>query len=208
MSSIEAKEKRWVIATGNKGKLKEFSRLFADTGIEILAQTELGVKEAEENGLSFIENSILKARNASAQTGLPAIADDSGLEVAALNGEPGIYSARYSTDIAGDDCNDETNNKKLLKRLEGIDDRRARFVCALSFVRHAKDPTPIVAVAYWNGRILQEPGGTEGFGYDPLFYVESHACTSAELAPDVKNKMSHRGQALSKFMQMLDVKGG
>lgn len=208
MSSTKPKENRWVIATGNKGKLKEFRRLFADTGIEILAQTELGVTEAEENGLSFIENSILKARNASGQTGLPAIADDSGLEVAALNGEPGIYSARYSSDIAGDACNDATNNKKLLDRLQGVDDRSARFVCALSFVRHVKDPTPIVAVAYWKGRILQEPRGTAGFGYDPLFYIESHACTSAELAPDVKNRISHRGQALSEFIRMLDVKGG
>ena len=207
MSAKQSRENLWVIATGNQGKLKEFRRLFADTGIEILAQADLGVKEAEETGLSFIENSILKARNASEQTGLAAIADDSGLEVSALEGEPGIYSARYSCDIEGEAYNDDTNNKKLLDRLEGVSDRRARFVCALSFVKHAKDPTPIVAVGYWEGRILEAPSGSEGFGYDPLFYVESEGCTSAELSPETKNAISHRGQALSSFMTMLDVTG-
>lgn len=201
----ENKSPQWVLASGNQGKLKEFRRLLADFPVDVLPQSEFDVVEAEETGLSFIENAILKARNAAGQTGLPAIADDSGLEVAALNGEPGIYSARYSEDIAGDSRNDQTNNQKLLSKLEGREDRRARFVCALAMVKHANDPTPVVCVDYWNGEILESPTGAGGFGYDPLFFVPEQKCSAAELNPDLKAKLSHRGQAMNKFLKMLTL---
>ncbi len=197
-------KQRWVIASGNQGKLKEFRRLFSTLDIELIPQSDLNVVEAEETGLSFIENAILKARNAASQTGMPAIADDSGLEVRALNGEPGIYSARYSRDVAGDQLSDESNNRKLLAKLEDVSDRRARFVCALAKVNHASDPTPLVCVEYWEGEILSAPAGVQGFGYDPLFFVPQRGCSAAELAPEDKARISHRGQAMKSFVKLID----
>ncbi len=190
-----------VIASSNKGKLKEFSQLFSQTDIDILPQSEFSVPDADETGLSFIENAIIKARNACLYTKLPAIADDSGLEVDALGGKPGIYSARYSRDVYGENANDQTNNQKLLEALTSIvkEKRTARFVCALAFMRHATDPNPVVCSASWEGEILEAPDGENGFGYDPLFYVPEYYCTAASLTPEVKNAISHRGKALKKL---------
>jgi len=204
MSQID---QRWVIASGNKGKLKEFARIFAGFSIKAIPQSDFNVVEAEETGLSFIENAIIKARNAAQHTKLPALADDSGLEVAALKGEPGIYSARYSKDVAGDNYSDASNNQKLLAKLEGVEHRAARFVCSLAFVRHEHDPVPIVCVAYWDGRILDKPSGDAGFGYDPLFYVDEEACSAAQLDPQRKNSISHRGQAMKLLKEQLVVQG-
>ena len=188
---------RIVMATGNAGKIRELSAVLASTGVELLAQSDLKVPEVEETGKTFAENAILKARNAANITGLPAIADDSGIEVDYLNGEPGIHSARY----AGINANDADNNNKLLKALEGVSDeqRSARFQCLLVFMRHASDPTPLICQGTWEGFILEAPRGANGFGYDPLFYVPTHKCSTAELAPVVKNQISHRGIALHKF---------
>ena len=204
---MSQKNQRWILASGNKGKLKEFERLLEAFSVDVAPQSIFSIVEAEETGLSFIENAILKARNAAAQTGLAALADDSGLEVTALNGAPGIYSARYSKDIAGDNYNDSSNNKKLLKSLKDSSQRAARFVCALVFMRHELDPTPIVCVAYWQGKILDAPSGEDGFGYDPLFFIESEACTAAELDPLRKNEISHRGQAMKLLKEQLIIQG-
>ncbi|WP_455380903.1 RdgB/HAM1 family non-canonical purine NTP pyrophosphatase [Acidihalobacter prosperus] len=185
---------RIVLATGNPGKVDELNALLADSGIDILAQTHFGIPEAKETGLSFIENALIKARNASLHTGLPAIADDSGLEVDALNGAPGIYSARY----AGNAANDEHNNRKLLAVLEGLPPhlRSARFKCVMVFLRHPGDSSPIVAKGEWKGSILTMPAGNGGFGYDPIFNVAETNCSAAELDAAKKNRISHRGQAL------------
>lgn len=193
--------KQWVMASGNKGKLKEFSLLLKNSGIDIVPQSQFNVPEAEETGLSFIENAIIKARNASQHVDLPAIADDSGLEVDALNGRPGIYSARFSASEQGDKLSDQSNNKKLLKLMEGVSEtqRSARFICALAFLRHPEDPTPIVCVGAWNGFILNATSGGQGFGYDPLFFVPKHNCSAAELTPQVKSSISHRGIAIKKM---------
>ena len=184
---------RIVLATGNKGKVKEFSELLASHAISVLPQSDFAVPDADETGLTFVENAILKARNASAHTGLPAIADDSGLEVDHLNGAPGIYSARYAGDGGS-----AANNAKLLKALHQVPEaqRTARFQCVLVYLRHAEDPTPLICQGTWEGRILTAPSGEAGFGYDPLFYVPDEACSAAELAADRKNELSHRGQAL------------
>jgi len=190
-----------VLASGNKGKLREFSSMFdthfAEAGVELVPQTELNVTDADETGLSFVENAIIKARHACAKTGLPALADDSGIEVDALNGAPGIYSARYSGE------GDQGNNAKLLDALKNVAeaDRTARFQCVLVYMRHEKDPTPQVFQGSWEGRILTEPSGTEGFGYDPLFFVPSENCSAAELSRERKNEISHRGQAIKEFLQ-------
>ena len=188
-----------VLASGNAGKLREFASLLAPLQLNVTPQSQFDVPEVEETGLTFIENAIIKARAAAAHTGLPALADDSGLEVDALNGEPGIYSARYSGE------GDAGNNVKLLKALSGVPDqqRTARFQCVLVYLRHALDPTPIVCAASWEGRILNAPAGTEGFGYDPLFYVAEYGCSAAELDPAVKNKISHRAQASVKLYDAL-----
>lgn len=201
--------KQIVIASGNKGKIKEFDNLLSNWSVKISSQSEFDVPEADETGLSFVENAIIKARNACEHTGLPSIADDSGLSVEALNGEPGIYSARYSQDLVGNAVCDATNNQKLLSKLEGVPDveRKARFICAVVFMRHAKDPVPVIAVGEWQGRILHAPQGANGFGYDPLFYVEQQACASAELLPEIKNKISHRGQATKLLVEQLQLKG-
>ncbi len=192
---------RVVLASGNKGKVAELCRMLAGYNIEVVPQTELGVPEIEETGLTFVENAILKARNAAKHTGLPAIADDSGLEVDALKGAPGIYSARF----AGEGATDEDNNAKLLTELANVDDeqRSARFQCLLVYMRHASDPVPLICQGSWEGRILKEPQGINGFGYDPLFYIDTLSSSSAELAPELKNRVSHRGLALSKLLEAL-----
>jgi XTP/dITP diphosphohydrolase len=190
-----------VLASGNQGKLREFSAMFtehfSDAGVELIPQTELGVSDADETGLSFVENAIIKARYACEVTGLPALADDSGIEVDALQGAPGIYSARYSND------GDQGNNAKLLKELTGVTEekRTARFQCVLVYMRHAKDPTPQVFQGSWEGKILSEPSGSEGFGYDPVFFVPSENCSAADLSKEQKNKISHRGQAIQQLLR-------
>jgi len=184
-----------VIATGNTGKLKEIQALLQPLGWRIRSQNEWKIDEAEENGLSFIENALIKARHAAALCGLPALADDSGLVVDALAGEPGIRSARY----AGENADDASNNCKLLAALHNLptDQRNAHFYCAMAFVLDAADPAPLFAIGQWQGRILHAPRGSGGFGYDPLFWLEDQQCSSAELPPEVKNRISHRGQALA-----------
>ena len=184
---------RIVLATGNKGKVREFSELLAARDISIVPQSDFAVPEADETGLTFVENAIIKARNAAAHTGLPAIADDSGLEVDYLNGAPGIYSARYAGDGGS-----AANNAKLIAALDGVPEaqRTARFQCVLVYLRHTDDPTPIICQGTWEGRILNAQHGDAGFGYDPLFYVVDEGCSAAELAAEHKNELSHRGQAL------------
>jgi len=183
-----------VLASSNKGKVREFNQLLATLDITVRPQGEFNVEDAEETGLTFVEYAILKARNAAQHTGLPAIADDSGLEVDALNGAPGIYSARY----AGTGASDQANLEKLLADLHDVPDakRTARFQCLLVYMRHANDPTPLICQGTWEGRILAAPRGENGFGYDPVFFVPTHDCSSAELPADVKNSLSHRGRAL------------
>ena len=193
--------KRIVFATGNLGKVREINELLADHDLEVVAQSAFKVPEAEETGLSFVENAIIKARNAAEHTGLPAIADDSGLEVDALNGAPGIYSSRY----AGKNASDRDNLEKLLADLGDLPDakRGARFQCLMVYLRHAEDPTPLICQGTWEGRVLFAPRGANGFGYDPVFYVPTHDCSSAELPPEIKNRLSHRGQALRKLIAAL-----
>ena len=190
--------KQIVLASNNPGKVREIGQMLADLDLEVLPQSAFKIEEAEETGLSFVENAILKARHAAANSGLPAIADDSGLEVDALNGAPGIYSARY----AGAGATDTQNLQKLLADLGKVpqEQRTARFQCLLVYMRHAQDPTPRIYQGTWEGRIAFEPRGESGFGYDPVFFVPSHHCTSAELAPEVKNALSHRGQALRQLV--------
>ncbi|MCV9878474.1 RdgB/HAM1 family non-canonical purine NTP pyrophosphatase [Brenneria izbisi] len=190
-----------VLATGNPGKVRELASLLADVGLDIVAQTELGVDGAEETGLTFIENAILKARHAAQITGLPAIADDSGLAVDALGGAPGIYSARY----AGVDASDQQNLEKLLHTLKAVPDaqRGASFHCVLVYLRHAQDPTPLVCHARWQGVLSHQPVGAGGFGYDPIFFVPELGKTAAELTREEKNAQSHRGQALRLLLDAL-----
>ena len=183
-----------VLATGNAGKVRELAHLLADFGLYVVAQTELGVESAEETGLTFIENAILKARHAATETGLPAIADDSGLAVDFLGGAPGIYSARY----AGVDASDQQNLDKLLVALKDVPQgqRAAQFHCVLVYIRHAEDPTPLVCHGSWPGEIAFAEAGAGGFGYDPIFYVPELGKTAAELTREEKSAVSHRGQAL------------
>jgi XTP/dITP diphosphohydrolase len=190
-----------VLASNNPGKVREISQLLAGQHIQVTPQAEHGVAEAEENGLSFVENAILKARNAARHAGLPAVADDSGIEVDALEGAPGIYSARY----AGRGASDRENLERLLEDLRGVPDaeRTARFQCVMVYMRHAADPTPLICQGTWEGRILEEPRGESGFGYDPVFFVPDQGCSAAELTPEVKNRLSHRGQALRKLLDAL-----
>ncbi|WOA52988.1 XTP/dITP diphosphatase [Dickeya solani] len=190
-----------VLATGNAGKVRELAGLLADFGLDVVAQTTLGVDSAEETGLTFIENAILKARHAARETGLPAIADDSGLAVDALGGAPGIYSARY----AGEDASDRQNLDKLLVALDNVPDeqRQASFHCVLVYLRHADDPTPLVCHGSWQGVIARTPAGEGGFGYDPVFFVPSIGKTAAELSREEKNALSHRGQALRQLLDAL-----
>lgn len=188
-----------VLASGNKGKLREFSQLFADKDIEVIPQNEFATIETEETGLSFVENAILKARNACQFSGLPALADDSGLEVDALQGAPGIYSARY----AGVEASDKDNYLKLLEALKDVpaEQRTARFQCVLVYMRHENDPTPQVFQGSWEGQILMQPSGEEGFGYDPIFLIPNEACSSAELSKERKNELSHRGKAIQELLR-------
>ncbi len=196
--------KKIVLASNNKGKVREINQILAELDISVLPQSDFNVEEVEETGLTFVENAILKARNAAEQSGLPAIADDSGIEVDALNGEPGIYSARY----AGVGASDEDNLQKLLQALQDVPEekRTARFQCLMVYMRHAKDPTPIICQGVWEGIITREPQGDNGFGYDPVFYVPDHNCTSAQLPAEVKNQLSHRGQALRLLVKQLGHK--
>ena len=193
--------KNIVLASSNPGKVREINQLLAELDMHVVAQGDYGVMDAEETGLTFVENAILKARNAAAHTGQPAIADDSGIEVDALNGAPGIYSARY----AGAGASDQDNLQKLLEALRDIPEaeRTARFQCLMVYMRHGEDPTPLICQGTWEGRILFEPRGENGFGYDPVFHVPTHNCSSAELEPDVKNALSHRGQALHRLLAAL-----
>ncbi len=197
--------KRVVLASNNPGKVREFSALLREFGIEVLPQSVFGVPEAVEDGLTFVENAIIKARNACEHTGLPALADDSGIEVDALNGAPGIYSARY----AGVGAGDEANNLKLLEALANTPDeeRAARYVALIVLMKHPGDPTPLICEGRWEGRLLREPRGEGGFGYDPLFWVEDHGCTSAELPPEEKNRISHRGIALRQLIDAMRAGG-
>ena len=190
-----------VLASNNQGKVREIGQMLAELELEVVPQSTFNIEDAEETGLTFVENAIIKARHASAAAGLPAIADDSGLEVDALNGAPGIYSARY----AGKGASDEQNLQKLLNELENIPEekRTARFQCLMVYMRHAQDPTPIICQGTWEGIITMEPRGDNGFGYDPVFFVPDHQCTSAQLAPKVKNQLSHRGQALCLLVEAL-----
>jgi XTP/dITP diphosphohydrolase len=183
-----------VLASGNAGKLRELRELFAGSDIELHAQSEFGIDTPAETGLTFVENAILKARYAAQHTGLPALADDSGLEVDALHGAPGIYSARY----AGANASDADNNRKLLDALAQVADaqRTARYQCVIVYLRHAQDPTPLICQGTWQGRIARDYRGDGGFGYDPLFYLPERGCTAAELPPAEKNTVSHRGLAM------------
>jgi XTP/dITP diphosphohydrolase len=199
---MTSQSQRVVLASGNAGKLRELHGLLGSLGVELVSQRDLGVTDADETGLSFVENAIIKARHACEVTGLPAIADDSGLEVDALDGEPGIYSARYAG-VSGTsrEVADAANNARLLERLQGVAEpqRSARFQCVIVSLRHAADPTPLICQGTWEGRILDTSAGVNGFGYDPLFFVPTHGCASAELAPEIKNAISHRGQALEQL---------
>jgi XTP/dITP diphosphohydrolase len=197
--------KQVVLASSNPGKVREIHQLLAELDLDVEPQGAFGVDDAEETGLSFVENAILKARNAALHTGLPAIADDSGIEVDALNGAPGIYSARY----AGVGAGDQANLEKLLAALTDVEEARrtARFQCLMVYLRHAHDPTPLICQGTWEGRILFAPRGENGFGYDPAFYVPTHDCSSAELPPETKNALSHRGQALRKLVAALREAG-
>ena len=188
-----------VLASGNAGKLRELAGILAPLALELRSQDQFKVPEVEETGLSFVENAIIKARAACKFSGYPAIADDSGLEVDYLKGEPGIHSARYS---GGGDA---ANNAKLLSELAKVppEQRSARFQCALVYMRHALDPMPLVCQASWEGRILDAPRGDNGFGYDPLFYVPEHRCSSAELPPELKNRISHRARASALLLEAL-----
>ena len=187
-----------VLATNNQGKVNELQNLLADAGFNVVAQKEFNVPDVDETGLTFIENAILKARHTAKFTKLPAIADDSGLVVNALGGAPGIYSARY----AGEHGNDASNNQKLLQELKNVpsEKRTAYFYCALAFMRHENDPTPIICLGKWDGIILNEIRGEGGFGYDPLFYVPELNCSAAELTKEHKSQISHRGQALKQLI--------
>ncbi len=205
-----ALDKKIVLASGNKGKVREFVTMFTDLGLDIVPQTELGVGDVPETGTTFVENAIIKARYAAEITAMPAIADDSGIEVDYLKGAPGIYSARYSTldgsKDYGADSIDQNNNLKLLDALKDVNDdslRTARYQCILVYMRHAADPTPIICQAAWEGVIMREQIGDNGFGYDPLFWVPEHGVSSAQLDPNIKNAMSHRGKALRELHQEL-----
>ncbi|MDN5923565.1 MAG: RdgB/HAM1 family non-canonical purine NTP pyrophosphatase [Xanthomonadales bacterium] len=191
-----------VLASGNVGKLAELRALLGDSGLELVAQSELGVDDAEETGLTFVENALLKARHAARITGLPALADDSGLCVDALGGAPGLYSARY----AGRHGEHAANNAKLLRDLDGVadDERSAFFICVLVWLKSADDPAPLIAEARWHGRIVRAASGRQGFGYDPLFVPDGYTQSAAELDPALKNRLSHRGQALAALRTTLE----
>lgn len=188
----------WVLASGNRKKLAELADILAPLGVAVRPQSDFDVPDAEETGLTFVENAIIKARHAARLTGLPAISDDSGLEVDALQGAPGIYSARF----AGPAASDAENNRKLVESLRALPDapRQARYQCVIVFMRHANDPVPVICQGSWDGEIQLTPTGNGGFGYDPYFFVPEAGCSAAEMAPGDKHRSSHRGKALSQFM--------
>ncbi len=190
-----------VLATANAGKVREFQQLFGRSGPTIVPQSQFNIVAVAETGLTFVENAILKARHAARYSGLPAIADDSGLEVDCLDGAPGIHSARF----AGDNASDAQNNQRLLRLLQDVaeDERTARFQCLLVFLRNDRDPTPIICQGTWQGRLLLAPRGDQGFGYDPLFYLPELGCTAAELPAEEKNRIGHRGQAMAMMLRAL-----
>jgi XTP/dITP diphosphohydrolase len=190
-----------VLASSNAGKIKELQDMLADLGVIIIPQQSLSIPDIEETGLCFVENAILKARNASLLSGKPAIADDSGLEVDLLDGQPGIYSARFG----GEEATDSSNNQKLLDMLgdSPLEKRSARYQCVIVYMRHAKDPTPIICQGSWEGHIALEPRGEGGFGYDPLFYLKDHDCHAAEMDKTHKNHISHRGKATAQLLEQL-----
>lgn len=201
IQEASTKSNQIVFASGNAGKLREIAQLLEGLNLEILPQSEFDVPEVEETGLTFVDNAILKARNAAHHTGLPAIADDSGIAVDVLRGRPGIYSARF----AGVGATDEENLEKLIRMVKPFPDeeRTARFICSMVYIRHEEDHVPVIAEGVWEGQLITESKGDNGFGYDPIFYLSSHQCTSAELPPEIKNKLSHRGQALRKLLGQL-----
>jgi XTP/dITP diphosphohydrolase len=191
--------KKIVIASNNAGKLREIGRILEPLGIEAMPQGAFGVPECPEPHVTFVENCIAKARHASAHTGLPALADDSGICVSALNGAPGVYSARF----AGEPKSDQRNNEKLIESLKGQSDRRAHYYCVMVYVRYPDDPTPIIAEGAWHGEIIDTPRGDGGFGYDPYFLLPHLGLTGAEMAMEDKNAVSHRGQALRTLVEKL-----
>lgn len=188
-----------VLASGNHGKVREINKLFANTGIEIVPQSEFNVPDIPETGTTFVENAIIKARHAAQYTGLPAISDDSGIEVDALDSRPGVFSARY----AGDNASDTGNNNKMLEELNGVPEakRTARYQCLIVFMRSHTDPVPIITQGSWEGRILEAPEGDGGFGYDPIFYIPSQKCSGGNLPLEIKNTMSHRAIALMAMLK-------
>lgn len=194
--------RRLVLASNNPGKLRELGELLAPLGLTLLSQGELGVGEAEEPAVTLVENALLKARHAARETGLAALADDSGLAVDALGGEPGVRSARY----AGDRASDQDNIRALLAALDGVPeaDRTAQFHCVLVYLRHAEDPTPVICHGRWPGHILEAPRGEGGFGYDPVFLAPEYSCSAAELSREQKSRVSHRGRALRLLMEQLE----
>ena len=199
---MQGKVSRIVFASGNVGKVSEIGQLLEGLSIDVLPQSDFNVPEIEETGRTFVENAILKARNAAHHTGLPVIADDSGIAVDVLQGRPGIVSARF----AGVGASDEDNLEKLINMIKPYptEERTARFICSIVYLRHECDPIPVIAEGIWEGRLITDPRGENGFGYDPIFYVSSYQCTSAELSPEIKNKISHRGQALMQLLPKLN----
>jgi XTP/dITP diphosphohydrolase len=199
--------KQLVVASSNPGKLRELETMLAPLGIEIVPQTQLGIADAEEPHVTFVENALAKARHASRQAKLPALADDSGICVAALGGEPGVHSARYADEAQdgadGREAQDERNNRKLLALLKDQPDRRAHYACVMVLVRHAEDPEPVIAEGRWLGEVIDTPRGTNGFGYDPYFYLPELDKTAAELDAEQKNTLSHRGKALRRLITKL-----
>ena len=196
--------RRLVLASNNPGKLREFRQMLSPLGIEVVPQSELGIPEAEEPHETFIENALAKARHASRRAGLPAFADDSGICVAALGGAPGVHSARYAGGAAsGREDQDARNNRKLVDALKDKTDRRAHYYCVIVLARHADDPEPLIAEGRWQGEVLAVPRGAGGFGYDPYFLLPEHGRTAAELMPDEKNAISHRGRAMQRLVEML-----
>lgn len=192
-------DRRLVLATANPGKLRELAALLADSGIEVLPQSQFGIESPAETGLTFVENAIIKARHAAARAALPAVADDSGLEVDALDGRPGVLSARFG----GPDASDADNIARLLQELRGVSDaeRTARFRCVVVLMRAPADPAPLICEGIWEGRIAMAPTGAHGFGYDPVFLVGDLGLTAAQLSPELKNRLSHRGQALRQLAE-------
>ena len=193
--------KQILLASNNLGKIREVREILAEHGLTVIPQSDVDIEDAAETGLTFIENAIIKARHAARLSKLPALADDSGLEVDALNGAPGVFSARY----AGSGASDADNNAKLMQALHGVPHTRrtARFRCVMAYLRHADDPSPVIAEGIWEGVMLDVPRGSEGFGYDPYFFVPEKGCSSAELSPEMKNHLSHRGQALKRMAAVL-----